>query len=412
MRTYTNKSGETIEVSDAHLDIAIKIKEELQKASPSRRTSWTQHKRMMELEGFEDSENSESYRCMIKAEQSSRGSLPTAVKSAELLADNKIQSIKDEIGNIRLNKFEAQQEFNKLNRMKRELSKDVLLVEGVERALRDKVFVFPTYEQARESESSDKVLIVCLSDVHYGSYVDVDGFHYDTETTRTLMDIYHSKILSILQEHNIQKVNVVGLGDYFEHDSMRIQNTYNAEKTLTEQVVDFTEMVIQFLVNLSSHADVTYAAIGGNHDRIAGNKNDSIFGEHMVTVSNKIVETFVKYSQSERITYVEAKPYHHKLEVYGRNFLFVHGDTTSVKKSSVLAQQSVLHGVNFDAIIAGHYHTYSVSEVGNDKYVAIFGSMKGSDEYSLYTIGTSSRRSQGVIIVDSSGEFEIKQIKL
>ena len=92
--------------------------------------------------------------------------------------------------------------------------------------------------------------------------------------------------------------------------------------------------------------------------------------------------------------------------------MFVHGDTTPIKKQSVLAEQSTLHGKNFDAIIAGHYHRHSVLEVGDDKYVAVFGSIKGSDEYSLYTIGTSSSRSQGVIIVENTGNFEIKQVKL
>ena len=90
MRSFTNLDGELIELSDEHLDVAIKLKEELQKASPSRRTSWAQHKKMMEAEGFYESENSELYRCAIKAEQKSRGTFPEAAKLAEFVSDNKL----------------------------------------------------------------------------------------------------------------------------------------------------------------------------------------------------------------------------------------------------------------------------------------------------------------------------------
>ena len=413
MRSFTNLDGELIELSDEHLDVAIKLKEELQKASPSRRTSWAQHKRMMVAEGFEDGENSEAYRCCIKAEQKSRGTLPEVEKHAEFVSDNKLQSLKDEIGNIRENKMEAQQEFLKLNRLKRELSKDIVLLEGIERALTDKdlssvAIKIPFFDSSKQ----EKRMVVCLSDIHYGSFVDIDGHYYDTTRARILMETYLSKVLALAEANNVSKVHIVGIGDYFEHDSMRIQNTYNAERTFTEQIVDFSEIIIEFLKTLSMHVDIEYSAIGGNHDRVAGNKNDSIFGEHMVTVSNRIVETFIKYSGNERIKYVNAKPYSYTLELFGRNFLFVHGDTTPIKKQSVLAEQSTLHGKNFDAIIAGHYHRHSVLEVGDDKYVAVFGGMKGSDEYSLYAIGASSSRSQGVIIVSANGDYEIKQVKL
>ena len=413
MRSFTNLQDELIELSDEHLNVAIELKQELKKASPSGRISWAQHKRMMEAEGFYESESSENYRCSIKAEQKSRGILPSIQKHVELISDNKLKSLKDEIGNIRENKIEAQQEFLKLNRLKRELSKDIVLLEGIERALAGKDFSKP---EARtllfNGDKRERQMVVCLNDVHYGSHIDIDGYYYDTNTVKILMNVYLSKVLALVEAHNVSKVYVVGCGDYFEHDSMRIQNTYNAERTFTEQIVDFSEMIISFLKSLSQYVDVEYSAFGGNHDRISANKNDSIFGEHMVTVSNRIVETFIKYSDYKNIKYVDAKPYSHTLDVFGKNFLFVHGDTTPIKKQSVLAEQSTLHGKSFDAIIAGHYHRHSVLEVGHDKYIAIFGSIKGSDEYSLYTIGTSSSRSQGVIIVENTGNYEIKQVKL
>ena len=62
MAGYTNKDGIFIEVSESHIDTAIEIKLQLQKASPSFRCSWAKHKKLMEKEEYYDSENSENYR--------------------------------------------------------------------------------------------------------------------------------------------------------------------------------------------------------------------------------------------------------------------------------------------------------------------------------------------------------------
>ena len=48
--------------------------------SPTRRASWAKHRRMMEAEGYFDSDVNENYRCMIKAEQKKLGKLPSVTK--------------------------------------------------------------------------------------------------------------------------------------------------------------------------------------------------------------------------------------------------------------------------------------------------------------------------------------------
>ncbi len=58
------------------------------------------------------------------------------------------------------------------------------------------------------------------------------------------------------------------------------------------------------------------------------------------------------------------------------------------------------------------HSSLTMREVGEDRYIITFGSIKGSDEYSLKTLGVTSSRSQGLILVDEDGEFEIKKIKL
>lgn len=415
MRSYTNNSGELVEVNDSHLDTAIKIKEELQKLSPSGKVSWVKHKKMMEIEGYYDSEsNSENYRCMIKAEQKSRGILPSAITHAEMVADKTLQSIKEEIGELSYAKRGAQNQFRQLNKVKRELTDSLLLFDELERVIRE-VGVGKSVKREPITTGvslSPKTMIACLSDVHYGSVVDIEGYYYDTEVARGLVMSYAEKLISLAEKEGVETIHVVGLGDMIEHTNLRMQNAYSSERLVSEQVTEVSELIIQFLIRLSEHQNITYSAIFGNHDRSQGNKNDSLFSDSFMAISNKIVETFVKYSGNERITFNSTEPYHHIAHVNGRNFLFVHGDKTALARKTILSEQSTLYDIPFDAIIGGHIHHFTMREVGYDKYVATFGSIKGSDDYSLKTIGTSSSRSQGVILVSDDGEYEIRKIKL
>lgn len=410
---YSDKKGNVVEVSQEHIDTAIKIKIELQKSSPSQKCSWSQHKKMMEIEGFTDSDTNENYRQMIKKAQKKSGELPELKKYVEMVTENKLKSIREEIGEIRDSKIQAQQDYSKLNRLKKELSNDVALIERVEYALMNVDFSGLSnisYNPVYNLNTDLKQMIVCLSDIHFGAIVDIEGREYNTKIATKLVMEYADKVLNIAKENNVKEVHVVNLGDLVEGLYMRTQNLYSTEKTFSEQVVDASELIINFLTKLSTGLDVSYSGISGNHDRIS-TRDDNIYSDSAVIMSNKIIETFIKYSKIN-IKFIDTEPYHHIVTRKGKNFLFVHGDKVSVKKNSVLAEQSILYGIQFDAVIAGHVHHFNVSEVGEDKYTATFGSVKGSDEYTLKTLNTSASRSQGVILIDSDGEFEIKKVKL
>lgn len=413
MAGYTNRKGEFIEVSEEHLDIAIKLKIELQKASPSARCSWAKHKKMMQKEGFDDSDSNESYRQMIKSEQKKRGQLPSVDTYADRVADSKLQAIKDEIGEISLRKREAQKNFRELNKLKRELSDDVLFAEAIEESVKEMKFANNVIHTPLVDHSQPKHRIIAgVSDIHYGALVDVEGRYYDTKVAEEKLKEYTRKIEKLAIEKNAEEIYIMNMGDLIEHLSMRAQNYFSTERVLSEQVTEVSDLIIEMLAELSASFKVKYSAINGNHDRSNGRKQDEIYKDGMVGISNKIIETYVKYSGNENVEYVEAEPYHHIISVGSRDFLFVHGDKHNLKKDTLLAEQSGIYGIDFDAIIGGHIHHFTMREVAEDKYIATFGSIKGTDEYSLKTIGTTASRSQGVILIDEDDNFEIKQIKL
>jgi predicted phosphodiesterase len=389
---------------------AMKIKKELQKLSPSRRCSWNSLVRMMELEGFYDSENSENYRCLIKAYQKSVGELPEAPKHADMVASSKLKSIKEIVGEMRYEKHENQRYLREVNKGVKELINFSTVVEEIVSAIKSHDFSELQLEYKPIIKTTDKTMIVALSDMHIGAIVDTDINTYNYQVTIRRLEEYANRVLRECKEQEITDVYVMNLGDVVEHASMRFSQGYNAEFTYSDQIVKASDAIIKFLQLLAQEGlSLTYAGIAGNHDRV-NDKDKNIDGDHAVKPINKIIETFIKYSGMP-ITYEQAKDYKHSIGVNGRSFKFVHGDLDSLRNEKLLAQHSSDDRVAYDAIVMGHYHHFREIEVGYDKRIIVFGSLKGADEYAE-KIRKLSQASQGIIIVDEDGQMEVKRIPL
>ena len=407
--SYTNRKGEKVYVTKDHLDMAIKLKDELQKMVPTRRTSWTKHKLMMQNEGYLDSDTNDGYRCLIKAEQKRRGVLPEKEKHVDMIASSKLKSIKAEIGEMNSAKLDLQQQGTKVRRLIRETNKELLWIEEIKKALANKDFVQPATTQYKPNLDHDtKSMIVCLSDIHYGAFVDLPDNYYDTKVVKSCLDRYANKIIALIQKENVDSVYIMNLGDIVEHAYMRFQNLYNAEETLSEQVVNVTDLIIQFINKIAAYVFVEYSAIAGNHDRLQGNKDSNLNADHVVRISNKIIEVYAK--TNENVEFIETDDYIHFIQMRGFNFAFIHGDRQNLQKKTLLAELSALYSTKIDAVIGGHIHHFTMQEVGDNRYQVTFGSVKGIDEFSI-KIGAKSCRSQGVILVDDD-DFEIKKINL
>lgn len=409
-RTYENKKGESIEVSDEHIDVAVEIAEELKKNSPSGRISWVNHKRMMEEEGFEDSDSNENYRCMIKTERKKRGILPKVEKYADMVVDSKLQSIKSAIGEIKENQLSAREDFNRLNKIKREWTRDILLVESVQEYLKGVEFTSVDYTPDFDNSKTVKKMVAGLSDMHYGYQGENYLNKYDPKIAEELLMKYADKLIEIGEKENVDEIYVENLGDLVE-GNLRNQSIFDTQQTLMKQTVEATNVVLKFLVKLSKYFIVKYSGIAGNHDRITQNVKNNLSGDNVMVVSNAIVKTYCNASDSN-VEFIDMEDdYFGFIEYFGRTILCVHGDRTPMFKDSTLAELSTMYGRDIDMIVGGHFHRHVVREVGDDKWMAIFGSIKGVDDFSI-KIGKSSCRSQGIILFDPNGEFDIRQVKL
>lgn len=412
VRSYTNQQAELVSVSEEHLRISTSIKKELQKASPSRKCSWRLHKVLMEKEGFYDSDINESYRCLIKDYQKSIGELPEVAKYADMVADSKLESIKQLVGDISYEKRENQLYLSEINKGKKELIDFALIAEQIRVALLNYNWSEFNIKPEPRVSKSGKRMIVGLTDLHIGALVDTDINTYNFEVAKQRLQKYASKVIQKARYNDVVEIHVVNCGDVIEHSNMRFGQAFHSEFTFAEQIVRASDLIMKFLVILAKEGfKITYAGFAGNHDRVT-DKDRNIDGDHAVRPINYTIQTFIENAQIENITYVQAKDYSHRLiDINGRNFKFVHGDLDSYRDENLVAKHSAMDGIEYDAVIMGHFHHFREIEVGVDKRIVLFGSLKGSDEYSE-KIRRLSVASQGMIIIEADGDYEIKRVNL
>lgn len=409
MRSYTNKDGDSITVSQEHLDTAVRIKEELQKASPSRRCSWATHKKLMEKEGFTDSENSESYRCMIKAYQKDIGRLPEAPKYANMVADGKLQSIKELVGEIAYEKRANQNVLRQLNKVKRDIIDYTLIAEQIRESFDNHDWSKLKFDYKPVADTKKK-MVVCLSDLHIGALVDTEENKYNFDIAQDRMQEYLDAVLKEIEINNVSDVYVINLGDTVENPYMH-NLAYSCEFTMQEQIAYASDLIIKFVSEISTVANVTVAGIAGNHDRTNADKKMNLHGDHAVKGINVAIKSFSEKPNVKRITYEQAKDYEHSIELNGVHIKFVHGDLDSINDRNVLAKHASIDGVDYSLIVMGHYHHHWIKELGINKFAVGFGTLKGADNYSANTRLMSSP-SQGIILIDENGRFDIKRVQL
>lgn len=410
MRFFTNKQGEKVTVSEEHLRKAVAIKKQLQNASPSRRCNWSLLIELMAKEGFPEAENSENYRCLVKAYQKEIGELPEVAKYADMVADSKLESIKELVGEIAYEKRENQHVLRELNKVKREVIDFTLTAELIGKAFKEYDFTSFKFDSKPIESVSGKKMVVCLSDLHIGAVVDNEFNTYNYGVAKNRLQQYLHKVINECKIHNITDVFVMNLGDVLEHSTMRYSQAYNVEFPFSEQIVKASDIIIKFLVGLAEHVNVEYAGIAGNHDRIT-DKDKNIDGDHAVKAINYAIKTFIENSKIKRITYEQANDYSYSKQINGRNFKFVHGDLDSMKDENLIAKHSAIDGVSYDVVCMGHFHHFRDIEVGLDKRIVAFGTLKGADDYAV-KIRKLSTPSQGIIIVDENGEIDVKRIAL
>lgn len=309
------------------------------------------------------------------------------------VVDDSGNSYTDALLEIRKERVKLSDERTQLNAFVRTISREETLkeiaIEAVKMLSHDKVL--ESYDVIGSSGNS---AILLLSDWHYGIEVNNYWNIYNPDVAESRLSELLSKVISYCDKHSVTDINVVNLSDLISgiiHLQIRIQNRYD----LITQTMKVSEILAEFLVNLSKHFNVQYYDCDDNHSRISPNKKESLNIESMSRIikwylkerlkdNNNIIINDNEYSD-DIITFVDR---------FGHNIAGVHGDRDS--QSAVIKNISLLTHDSYDLILTAHlHHFYCNSE--NGTLVVSNGSLMGTDDYAQ-KIRKSSRASQTLII--------------
>jgi len=228
-------------------------------------------------------------------------------------------------------------------------------------------------------EHTDNDLLVSLNDLHFGADINNAWNTYNSDICKERLNDYFNEILKIKELHNSENCYVSANGDLINgniHLSVLVSNKEN----IIEQVMGVSELIAQFLGELSKHFNnVVFIVVAGNHSRIGSNKDNSLKSERLDDLIpwyikarlQNVDNIFVNENLDNTMSLVDIR---------GKKYLNVHGDYDSGR--SAIQSVALMSGQNIYAILCGHLHHNSMEYVNNIK-VIMSGGFLGMDDYCI-----------------------------
>ena len=266
---------------------------------------------------------------------------------------------------------------NALSRIVRDTARKEENSDILERAIMNGALP-PLVYQKHETEPTAQDLLVSLNDLHFGADIDNYWNYYNSAVCRLLLQDYIRRIIEIAELHHAENCYIWANGDLISgniHKSIAVSNREN----VIEQVVGVSELIAEFMAELSRHFRCIYfASVAGNHSRI---EEKDIASPHERL--DDLVEWYLKarLQSFQNISfdgYRKIDDTMYLMTVRGKTYLGVHGDydgsASKVQSLVAMAQENVY------AILSGHLHHNRVDNVQGVKTV-MAGSFLGMDDY-------------------------------
>ncbi len=268
------------------------------------------------------------------------------------IEDKRLRELQNKILQLRVEKEKLKNERNHCNAQMRVIARVEHLIECTKEdieKLNDNKPLLGNVEITKEEGEREGVCL--LSDIHYGAETDNILDCYNPQICKEKLNYYCSKVIQYGKEHNIKVLNVLGLGDYITGIIHNI-NRFDSRLLITEQVIGISELLAEFINELSKHFYIKYALVQGNHSRIVAEKNNSIYEENFT----EFIRTFVvsRLKNNENVEYVEHKDVGIvEIEIKGKKCIGVHGDQD---RDNTLNRLIEMFDYKVDYIMRGHFH--------------------------------------------------------
>lgn len=326
---------------------------------------------------------------------------------------NKMDEIKQLIGELDVKTQIARNKENKLRSLSRKFIKTIEISNDIKQCIIENTNM-PIINGDRIEISNDNKLIVHCGDWHIGYVINgYKGNYYNYEIAKKRLGKLKEEIRKTCKLYNINKIYLVHCGDHIENTYMRENQSYECEMDLSHQIVCASKLLYMFATELSQldeGKNVDIISVGGNHNRLAKNKECNIEGDNVNVIIVENLKTFNELTKNNRINIldVDYKDDSGEFEVNGVNVVVIHGDNRIVDEKKLFDSESTINNTKYKLILRGHFHNFNVSSQNDGGYIVTCGSLFGYNPYSVKKMGCTTNASQTLIVV---GENDVEMIK-
>lgn len=395
---FLDAKHEPVSINMHDLDQIVAIVKEEMLASPSQNPRWKKVNKKANQLGLPYS-NSKSFHDLVMKRLSVKQEAP--VQSAN--HDDVKQFHKTfgtELGQFQMQKRFSQNERRHLNKLKRNLTDQVLFRQQIEEAIATPIKVHEKPAKIDLAKTDPETDVIVISDWHIGATVNITSNQYSLLIAKQRLRTLYEKAVKYLAKHRPERCLIVNLGDLIEGAQMRYNQAYTIDLSLGQQITEAGQLQTNFvrdLANVFPKINFSFTELEGNHDRFAPNKKNELPQDGISMVARELLREASKDTKNLQVI-EPADEYRYLANLRGHNLMFVHGDRDKLAEKDILGKLSTFVRRPIDVLVGGHLHSIQIREQGNDQFVCQSGSLIGPSDYSN-SLGIVSSPSQLFISV-------------
>lgn len=308
---------------------------------------------------------------------------------------NELSEIDEAILEFKKEKMKLQEQRTQINGLVRALSREETLkgiANDVVESMSSKKLL-KTPNKIIASNSNNKGILV-ISDWHYG--IDVDTYYnkYNPDIAKSRIYSILEESISIIEKENIEELFLLNLGDMISgiiHLPLRI----NSRIDVVSQTIEVSEILAEFISELSNYCFINYGSTSDNHSRLDPNKKEALQPESFT----RIIDWYLKnrLEDNDNVRFIDNKFGDDicDFKIFDFKVLGVHGDKDPQKK--ILTQLVNFTQDHYDLVFSAHKHHFFADENNETEFYSN-GCLMGTDEYSN-SLRLNNKPSQLFVVV-------------
>lgn len=302
-------------------------------------------------------------------------------KGIENISADMQQKLNEQLIEIKKQKVQLSDLRTEVNRQARYQARYEQLLDIVKYCVDKSNETNPFYEYEVVLPNNNEIVregVLLLSDLHYGQTTQNYWNNYDSNEFDKRCEVLIQRVLEISKLHDVQKINIMGLGDYINgliHTTTRLSN----RESIVEQTIKVSEAISTIVFRLAKEIPyVTLSMTDDNHSRIFSDKKENTDKDSFVPFMKEFIKMRIK--ELPNVVFLE----NHidsgisVLDICNRTIVGVHGDKDTI--SSAIPRMTSMLGKSIDYMCIAHYHNCKEDTYGESELI-INGSFGGTDEY-------------------------------